>query len=50
MLRVRLVLQLHPFQNWSDEGRFWMYIDGVRFYSFGLKGWDYVDDWRSGCG
>lgn len=39
-----------PFQIWSDEGRFWMYISEVRFYSLGLKGWDYVDDWWSGCG
>ena len=26
-----LVLQLYPFQNWSDDGGFWMYIDGARF-------------------
>ena len=37
MLRVRFVLQLYPFQNWSDEGRFWMYISEVRFY-IELKG------------
>lgn len=49
MLRVRFVLQLYPFQIWSDDGGFWLYIDGVRFY-IGLKGWDYVDDWWSGCG
>ena len=27
------ILRLHSFQNWSDDGEFWLYIDGVRFYS-----------------
>ncbi len=32
MLRVRFVLQLYPLQIWSDDGGFWLYIDGAGFY------------------
>ena len=30
-LCVTFVLQLYPFQIWSDDGGFWLYIGGVRF-------------------
>ena len=28
---LRPCITVIPFQNWSDDGGFWMYIDGVCF-------------------